>query len=215
MCKVNGVQFICEQRDSRKRTQNSGVMAHGGWNEVDYYGVLDSVVELVYGEGMTVHLFKGRWFDTRPQSMKTDQYRILSVNTATSSYEDDPFVFATSVKQVFYLDDLAKGDAWKVVNLVHPRNIYRAATLGEAEDEEEDVAYQEPNAIGIPNSSTIRLNNFKAGRSVRIRDEEPRLVDVDPNQESDEDSGDEEIHILPEINSDTEEDSSDDSDYEP
>ncbi|KAL6178606.1 hypothetical protein ACLB2K_050124 [Fragaria x ananassa] len=132
-----------------------------------------------------------------------------------SSYEDDPFVFATSVKQVFYLDDLAKGDAWKVVNLVHPRNIYRAATLGEAEDEEEDVAYQEPNAIGIPNSSTIRLNNFKAGRSVRIRDEEPRLVDVDPNQETDEDSGDEEIHILPEINSDTEEDSSDDSDYEP
>ena len=50
---------------------------------------------------------------------------------------------------------------------------------------------------------------------MRIRDEEPRLVDVDPNQESDEDSGDEERHILLEINSDTEEDSSDDSDYEP
>ncbi|KAL6191110.1 hypothetical protein ACLB2K_037502 [Fragaria x ananassa] len=112
--------------------------------------------------------------------MKTDQYGILSVNTATSSYEDDPFVFATS-----------------------------------ADDEEEDVAYQEPNAIGIPNSSTVRLNNFKAGRSVRIRDEEPRLIDVDPNQETDEDSGDEERHILSEINSDTEEDSSDDSDYEP
>ena len=40
--------------------------------------------------------------------MKTDQYGILSVNTATSSYADDPFVFATSVKQVFYLDALAK-----------------------------------------------------------------------------------------------------------
>ncbi|KAL6179072.1 hypothetical protein ACLB2K_050588 [Fragaria x ananassa] len=153
-------------------------MVHGGRNGVDYYGVLDSVVELVYGESMTVHIFKCKWFDTSLQSMKTDQYGILSVNTATSSYEDDQFVFATSVKQVFYLDDLAKGDAWKVVNLVHPRNIYRAATLGEAEDEEEDVAYQEPNVI-------------------------------------DEDSGDEERHRLPEINSDTEEDSSDDSDYEP
>ncbi|KAL6179645.1 hypothetical protein ACLB2K_046317 [Fragaria x ananassa] len=108
--------------------------------------------------------------------MKNDQYGILSVNTATSSYEDDPFIFATSVKQVFYLDDLAKG---------------------------------------IPNSSTVRLNNFKAGHSVRIRDEEPRLIDVDPNQETDEDSGDEERQRLPEINSDTEEDSSDDSDYEP
>ena len=212
-CTVNGVKFVSEERDSRRRTQNSGVMAKG--HGLDYYGVLHSVVELVYAEGMKVHLFKCRWFDTGAQSMKMDQYGNLSVNTATSAYEDDPFVFATSVKQVFYLDDLARGDAWKIANIVHPRNIYRAATLGEAEDEEEDVAYQEPNAIGIPNSSTIRLNNFKAGRSVRIHDEEPRLIDVDPNQETDEDSGDEEIHILPEINSDTEEDSSDDSDYEP
>ncbi|KAL6206995.1 hypothetical protein ACLB2K_024240 [Fragaria x ananassa] len=204
-----------KKREKKWRTQNSEMMVHGGRNGVDYYGVLDSVVELVYDEGMTVHLFKYRWFDISPQSMKTDQYGILSVNTATSCYEDDPFVFATSVKQVFFLDDLAKGDAWKVVNLVHPRNIYRAATLGEAEDQEEDVAYQEPNAIGIPNSSTVRLNNFKAGRSVRFLDEEPRLIDVDPNQETDEDSGDEERHRLPEINSDTEEDSSNDSDYEP
>ncbi|KAL6218849.1 hypothetical protein ACLB2K_012056 [Fragaria x ananassa] len=45
ICKVNGVQFICEQRDSRRRTQNSGVMAHGGRNGVDYYGVLHSVVD--------------------------------------------------------------------------------------------------------------------------------------------------------------------------
>ena len=116
---------------------------------------------------------------------------------------------------MFYLDDLANGAGWKVVNIVHPRNIYRAATLGEAEDEEEDGAYQEPNATGIPDSSTVRLNNFKAGRLVRICEEEPRLIDVDPNQEAEEDSGDEERHILPDITSDTEEDSSDDSDYVP
>ncbi|KAL6133909.1 hypothetical protein ACLB2K_066142 [Fragaria x ananassa] len=95
--------------------------------------------------------------------MKTDQYGILLVNTATSSYEDDLFVFATSVKQMFYLDDLAKGEKWKVVNLVHPRNIYRAATLGEAEDEEEDVAYQEPNAIGPDDSQTCEPSGDGAG----------------------------------------------------
>ena len=215
MCKVNGVQFICEQRDSRKRTQNSGVMAHGGRNGVDYYGVLDSVVELVYGEGMTVHLFKCRWFDTRPQSMKTDQYGILSVNTATSSYEDDPFVFATSVKQVFYLDDLARGDAWKIANIVHPRNIYRAATLGVTIPGPEADAYQEPNAVGIHDVATVRDNNVKHGRVLRIRDEDSTFIDVDPNEETDDDSDDELRHRLPDINSDTEEDSSDDSDYEP
>ncbi|MCH4891472.1 DUF4216 domain-containing protein, partial [Acidaminobacter sp. JC074] len=112
MCKVNGVQFICDHRDVRRKTQNSGVMVHGGRNGIDYYGVLHSVVELIYGEGMTVHLFKCRWYDTKPENTKTDHHGIFSVNTATSCYEDDPFVFATAVKQVVYLDDLVHKDAW-------------------------------------------------------------------------------------------------------
>ena len=147
--------------------------------------------------------------------MKTDQYGILSVNTSTSSYEDDPFVFATSVKQVFYLDDLARGDAWKIANIVHPRNIYRAATLGVTIPGPEADAYQEPNAVGIHDVGTVRENNVKHGRVLRIRDEDSTFIDVDPNEETDDDSDDELRHRLPDINSDTEEDSSDDSDYEP
>ena len=214
MCKVNDMLFKCEQRDIRTKTQNSGVMAHGGDNGVDYYGVLDSVVELVYGEGMKVHLFKCRWFDTTPRrGMETDQYGITSVNTGRSWYEDDPFVFATSVKQVFYLDDLVKGPPWKVVNTVHVRNIYRASTLGVAEEDEQHVgAYQELNAAGIPDSSFIRQNTTL----VQIRSEEPILVDVDPNQLLDEEPDDEEIHRLPlSEGENTEDDSSDDSDYDP
>ncbi|KAL6217001.1 hypothetical protein ACLB2K_010219 [Fragaria x ananassa] len=181
-CTVNGVKFVSEERDSRRRTQNSGVMALG--HGLDYYGVLHSVVELVYAEGMKVHLFKCRWFDTGAQSMKMDQYGNLSVNTATSAYEDDPFVFATSVKQVFYLDDLARGP--------------------------EADAYQEPNAVGIHDVATVRENNVKHGRVLRIRDEDSTFIDVDPNEETDDDSDDELRHRLPDINSDTEEDSSDD-----
>ncbi|KAL6197017.1 hypothetical protein ACLB2K_032630 [Fragaria x ananassa] len=139
----------------------------------------------------------------------------LSVNTATSAYEDDPFVFETSVKQVFYLDDLARGDAWKIANIVHPRNIYRAATLGVTIPGPEADAYQEPNAVGIHDVATVRQNNVKHGRVLRIRDEDSTFIDVDPNEETDDDSDDELRHRLPDINSDTEEDSSDDSDYEP
>ena len=53
------------------------------------------------------------------------------------------------------------------------------------------------------------------GRVLRIRDEDSTFIDVDPNEETDDDSDDELRHRLPDINSDTEEDSSDDSDYEP
>ncbi|KAL6191802.1 hypothetical protein ACLB2K_038191 [Fragaria x ananassa] len=187
-CTVNGVKFVSEERDNRRRTQNSGVMAKG--HGLDYYGVLHSVVELVYAEGMKVHLFKCRWFDTGAQSMKMDQYGNLSVNTATSAYEDDPFVFATTVKQVFYLDDLAKGDACKIANIVHPRNIYRAATLGVTIPGPEADAYQEPNAVGIHDVATVRDNNVKHGRVLRIRDEDSTFIDVDPNEETNDDSDD-------------------------
>ena len=211
LCKVNGVLFRCEERDNRLKTENSGVMVHGSSDGVDYYGVLHSVVELFYGEGMKVHLFKCKWFDTRPRSMKTDMYGITSIDSSTSVYEDDAFVFATWVKQVFYLDDLVKGDPWKVVNIVQHRNIYRASTLGVAEENEGVRAYQEPNATAIPDSSFILQNT-----PVRRGREEPLLVDVDPNEETDEDSSDEERHRLPiSEGSDTEEDSSEDSDYNP
>jgi hypothetical protein len=214
MCQVNGVKFICENRDDRLKTQNCGVMVHSGQDGVDYYGVLHSVVELIYGNRMKVHLFKCRWFDTSPEKTKTDQYGIFSVNTATSWYKEDPFVLATSAKQVFYLDDLMHKGPWKVVNHVAHRNIYSAATLGETANDEEVGAYQEPNAFNIPESSTIRLNNVRSGSVVRVP--RPELLDVDPN-EADDDSDDEERHILPEVNYDTEPDSSDedDSDYHP
>ena len=214
ICKVNDVLFRCEERDSNCTTQNSGVMVHGGDGEPDYYGVLHSVVELVYGGGMRVHLFKCRWFDTRSHSMKTDQYGITSVDSSTSWYENDPFVLATWVKQVFYLDDLDKGHPWKVINMFQHRNIYRPSTLGVAEENEEGVrAYQEPTAIGIPDTSFIRECT-----PLRVRRVPPLLVEVDPTEVTNEesDSDDEETHRLPlSASSDNEEDSSDDSDYDP
>ncbi|KAL6226312.1 hypothetical protein ACLB2K_000275 [Fragaria x ananassa] len=76
-------------------------------------------------------------------------------------------------------------------------------------------AYQEPNAVGIHDVATVRQNNVKHGRVLRIRDEDSTFIDVDPNEETEDDSDDELRYRLPDINSDTEEDSSDDSDYEP
>ncbi|KAL6134370.1 hypothetical protein ACLB2K_066602 [Fragaria x ananassa] len=65
--------------------------------------------------------------------------------------------------------------------------------------------------IGIHDVATVRENNVQPGRVLRIRDEDSTFIDVDPNEETDDDSDDELRHRLPDINSDTEEDSSDDS----
>ncbi|KAL6503618.1 hypothetical protein OROGR_025541 [Orobanche gracilis] len=213
MARVNGVAFVCLERDQKRKCQNSEVVIDGG-----YYGVLLEVVELIYGEGLTMYVFECRWFDTNTQSQMDDNYGLLSVDTSTSWYEGDPFVFATSAKPVYYLDDLVKKGAWKTVNHVATRNIYNAATLGQTVDKDDNEAYQEPDTTNIPSSSTILLNNVVEGQVVRLHGEERRFTDVATDElcaYSDEDDDEEFRHMLPVINSDTETDSSGDSDYEP
>ena len=59
---MNGVKFVTSERDEDHVTKNNGVMVKGlGFN---YYGVLISVIELIYGKGMPVVLFKYKWFNT-------------------------------------------------------------------------------------------------------------------------------------------------------
>ncbi|KAL6176862.1 hypothetical protein ACLB2K_053494 [Fragaria x ananassa] len=99
-CFVNSVKFMTSEQDEGHVTQNNGVMVEGmGFN---YYGVLVSVIELIYG--------------------KVDSNNVW--------YENEPFNLATIAKQVFYLDDPAMGEGWKVVLVMSHRNIWSAVTLG-------------------------------------------------------------------------------------
>ena len=130
MCCVNGVDFVCERRDQFLRTQNSGVMAKGTDFGVEWlYGILVAVVELHYGDGMVVHLFKCRWFNSTVQGSTKIDHGMISVNTNCNYYEDDPFIPAIHALQIFYIDNPKAGDGWKFVNKMSHRNKYSAATL--------------------------------------------------------------------------------------
>lgn len=54
---VDGVRFHIVEHDSRRTTQNSGVMVVGGENN-NFYGVLDKVLNVHYLIGRRVWLFK-------------------------------------------------------------------------------------------------------------------------------------------------------------
>ena len=75
-CIVDGVQFTVKDRDDRLTTQNSGVLVYEeledddigcGDERMEYYGILDEVVELNYIYDKSVFLFKCTWFDTYPK----------------------------------------------------------------------------------------------------------------------------------------------------
>ncbi|XP_076909137.1 uncharacterized protein LOC143566278 [Bidens hawaiensis] len=63
-CIVNGVRFMVRGRDVERTTQNSGVLAEGVNNE-KYYGQVEEIIELCYGNGYSTVLFQCKWFDTR------------------------------------------------------------------------------------------------------------------------------------------------------
>ena len=62
-CVVNGVKFIVEKRDAKRKTQNSGVFVPSQ-DGLNFYGVLEEILELSYlKKDCSVLLFKCKWFD--------------------------------------------------------------------------------------------------------------------------------------------------------
>ncbi len=71
-------------------------------------------------------------------------------------------------KQVFYLDDPAMGEGWKVVQVMSHRNIWSAATLGGDDEsgpsepittDQPNEPYQEESPHVVPDTEDIRVNN--------------------------------------------------------
>ncbi|KAI5324919.1 hypothetical protein L3X38_033992 [Prunus dulcis] len=118
-CNVNGVKFLGAARKDKLCTQNSGVHVPGGGEstDIDFYGKLTIVVQLLYKDRYQVIMFKCRWFDTNPNragSVKID-HGLLSVNINKTWYDDDPYILANMASQIVYLDDPKAGSGWKVV----------------------------------------------------------------------------------------------------
>ncbi|CAL8083262.1 unnamed protein product [Prunus armeniaca] len=170
-CNVNGVKFLGEARDDKLCTQNSGVHVPGGGEstDIDFYGKLTTIVQLLYKDRYQVIMFKCRWFDTnpnRPGSVKID-HGLLSVNMNRTCYDDDPYILANMATQIVYLDDPKAGSGWNVVQKTDHRNVYAIPELDPTDNDVDNVADQQPfqiqgvSSIEIPiQSITIDLGDL-------------------------------------------------------
>lgn len=181
-CDVNGVRFVTWEQDRKLKTQNSGVMVESVDNNI-YYGVLQEVVELVYPTGMSVIVFKCRWFNTETENMRFDN-GLTSIDTSTSWYENSPFCLAKTARQVFYIDDPKAGDNnsshWKVVISVSHRGIYNDSSTGRSYSHKD--AYQEDTPMNTPQ---VSIDSIHVDDNVEVEDE---------GDNDDDDSGDNNIH---------------------
>ncbi|XP_070677853.1 uncharacterized protein [Malus domestica] len=162
-CHVNGIKFLGETRDDKLSTQNSGVHVPGAGDseDIDFYGKLTSVVQLLYKDRCQVILFKCVWFDTNPHnrmSVKRD-HGLLSVNTTRRWYDEDPYILATMAKQIFYLDDPKVGNGWKVVQKIDRRGLYDIPEV-DHDDNDDNVADQQLSSSIEIGEETLRDTNI-------------------------------------------------------
>ena len=92
-------------RDSKCVNQNSGVRAvaiGAGGQKVDYFGIIEDIWELGYGtEALNVALFRCRWI----KQHEFNKIGLRVVDLHNIGYQDDPWVLASHVTQVFYMID--------------------------------------------------------------------------------------------------------------
>ncbi|CAN6692478.1 unnamed protein product [Malus baccata var. baccata] len=155
--------FLGATRDDKLSTQNSGVHVPGAGDseDIDFYGKLTSVVQLLYKERCQVILFKCLWFDTNPHnrtSVKRD-HGLLSVNTMRHWYDEDPYILATMAKQIFYLDDPKAGNGWKVVQKIDRRGLYDIPEQ-DHDDNYDNVADQQLSSSIEIGEETLRDTNI-------------------------------------------------------
>ncbi|KAK4421458.1 hypothetical protein Salat_2096400 [Sesamum alatum] len=223
---VNGFKFHTVEYGHSKATTNYGVCVLGSTYsecEVDYYGLLEEIVELeYYGLGRGVALFKCHWYDTSDKRLKRHKCGLVEINSKLKLSTDDPFILASQAQQVYFTSfpssKRERRDWWAVckVKAIGKFNIPLVAGQGENVEPRVENAFQEGevsnlqpismvtdldgiNIISDEEAEEVDLNEFEALRytmnsnSTRIRDEEQDEEEIE-EIESEEDEQDDEDH---------------------
>lgn len=133
---VNGFMFRTKDSERGRETQNSGIVVNGesGSSTLDYYGLLQEIIEVQYLGGNRVTLFKCDWWDVHShgRGINSDCFDFISVNTS-KLLANDPYILATQAHQVFYVNDVLKPN-WKVIVKTTPRNSYDVPEINDHDE---------------------------------------------------------------------------------
>ncbi|XP_071714372.1 uncharacterized protein [Rutidosis leptorrhynchoides] len=98
---INGYTFYTKDQDKKSKTQNSGVTVIASSTEFtmvnreersriakkSYYGVIQEIWELDYGNSYTIPLFKCKWVDN-DRGVQVDKDGFTTVNLSTNGYKE-------------------------------------------------------------------------------------------------------------------------------
>ncbi|KAK5793831.1 hypothetical protein PVK06_034990 [Gossypium arboreum] len=139
---INGYRFHTKYRERMRRTQNCGVVVNSSITSyasardsnpvegnVEYYGLITDIIELDYYGRWKVVLFQCDWADVNTaRGIKEDQFSFTMLNFSRLIHTgqqlmDEPYVFSSQVKEVFYSKDPTDA-GWYVVLRNTPRDLF-------------------------------------------------------------------------------------------
>lgn len=159
-CIANGFRFFTREVECRRVTQNSGVVLSAQTSsfssskdknpihaEIIYYGFINEIVELDYYGECKILLFKCDWIDVN-RGIKNER-KFTLVNPSCRLKTTDPFVLASQVQQVWYVED-PKESGWYVVRKTKPRDFFDMQD--DIEEDHEDLIDIDPMHSGVGDS---------------------------------------------------------------
>ncbi|GJT25974.1 RNA-directed DNA polymerase, eukaryota [Tanacetum coccineum] len=160
-CVVNGVRFVVHNRDECRTTKNNDICSPGEKDGEMYYGQLEEILEFSYMS------FKVVLFQARGESFKDDQY-----------------ILVTQVKQVFFLEDMARRPPdWKVVQDVNHKKFSNRGIIM-VEDDYDVIHFDNSPNLTLSTSlvdlefATLNID----GQSMDV-DAPPDIIDVDEDDD--------------------------------
>lgn len=184
---INNYNFQTYSYGKNKSTMNYGVSVKGV-DGVEYYGILEEVIELTYlGNGCSYKtiLFKCDWFDSINGLNVHEHYKLVDVNHTRKYPKYDPFVLAYQVTQVcFNPYPSMKNDRnhwWAVFN-IKPR-----ATV---EAQLDETPFQEDYNDNPSTLADLDINEEAAMNDELVDDIEQEEAEVERDEEGEVDEED-------------------------
>ncbi|KAL3626952.1 hypothetical protein CASFOL_029165 [Castilleja foliolosa] len=161
-CIVNGVRFLTRERDSHRKTQNSGIVVDGNHGDemLSFYGVLDDIIQLDYVRGLQ------------------KEGNIVSVRVDGKWFEEDSYILADQARQVFYINDPKFGKNWRVVITVSHRHVYDVSEMVDEDIDADDVLSVE-NGVYDQENDTNDLLEVGLGEIELLRRNDLDQEDID------------------------------------
>ncbi|XP_042389540.1 uncharacterized protein LOC121981198 isoform X2 [Zingiber officinale] len=140
----NGFRFHTKEMERKRKTQNCDVTVRATTSsyssirdhnlvlsELDYYGILQNVIELNYGGGRKVVLFECEWV-SKGKRLKLDEDGFVLANFKNVRRHNEPYILASQAMQVFYVEDPIDCD-WHVIITTDARTKHKMQPIADVD----------------------------------------------------------------------------------